>query len=94
MRITTIDPVKKYSTIASVLYRRDEAQIQAREIGVAFRDLRVVGLGATNSYQPTLGSLFNPMNLLESIQAARHPPVRDILSGFEGVVRPGQMLRM
>jgi hypothetical protein len=23
-----------------------------------------------------------------------HPPVRDILSGFEGVVNPGEMLRM
>jgi hypothetical protein len=23
----------------------------------------------------------------------RHPPVRDILTGFEGVVKPGEMLR-
>lgn len=57
-----------------------------------FRDLQVIGLGAAASYQPTLGSLFNPLNILESIQHARHPPIRDILSGFEGVVRPGQML--
>lgn len=26
------------------------------------------------------------------IQKIRHPPVKDILSGFEGVVRPGEML--
>lgn len=57
-----------------------------------FRDLEVIGLGATASYQSTLGSLFNPLNILRSIQQVRHPPVRDILSGFEGVVRPGQML--
>lgn len=74
--------------------RRDEAHIQARELGVVFRNLRVTGLGASNSYQLTLGSLFNPANILESIQAARHPPVHTILTDFEGVVRPGEMLRM
>jgi ATP-binding cassette subfamily G (WHITE) protein 2 (SNQ2) len=59
-----------------------------------FKDLRVVGLGATASYQPTFGSFFNPRIIFEKIQALRHPPLRDILSGFEGVVRPGEMLRM
>ena len=58
-----------------------------------FKDLRVVGLGAAASYQPTFGSFFNPKLILEKIQALRHPPLRDILSGFEGVVRPGEMLR-
>ena len=58
-----------------------------------FKDLRVVGLGAVASYQPTFGSFFNPKVILEKIQASRHPPLRDILSGFEGVVRPGEMLR-
>jgi ATP-binding cassette subfamily G (WHITE) protein 2 (SNQ2) len=74
--------------------RRDEAHIKARALGVMFRDLQVQGLGATISRQPTFGSLLNPLNILESIQRARHPPVREILSGFEGVVRPGQMLCM
>jgi ATP-binding cassette, subfamily G (WHITE), member 2, SNQ2 len=59
-----------------------------------FRNLQVIGLGATASYQPTLGSLLNPLNILESIQHVRHPPTRDIISGFEGAVRPGQMLCM
>ena len=58
-----------------------------------FRDLRVVGLGASVSYQPTLGSIFNPSHIVETIQNVRHPPVRDILNGFEGVVKPGEMLR-
>jgi hypothetical protein len=57
-----------------------------------FRDLRVVGLGSSASYIPTLGSMFNPMSILEAIQNARHPPLRDILSGFEGAIRPGEML--
>jgi len=59
-----------------------------------FKDLRVVGLGSAASYQPTFGSFFNPKLILEKIQALRHPPLRDIVSGFEGVVRPGEMLRM
>ncbi|KAG0700795.1 ABC-2 type transporter-domain-containing protein [Suillus ampliporus] len=39
-----------------------------------------------------MGSLFSPTSLLHTISAIRHPPVRDILSGFEGVVAPGEML--
>jgi len=64
-----------------------------RELGVMFEGLKVVGLGASASYQPTLGSILNPMAAIERFQAMRHPPLRDILSEFEGVVRPGEMLR-
>ncbi len=74
--------------------RQEEYQIKQRELGVVFRDLRVAGLGASASYAPTLGSMFNPMGIVESIQTARHPPVRDILSGFEGVIKPGERIRM
>jgi ATP-binding cassette, subfamily G (WHITE), member 2, SNQ2 len=58
-----------------------------------FKDLRVVGLGASASYQSTLGSVLNPLNILEAVNAFRHPATKDILTGFEGVVRPGEMLR-
>jgi hypothetical protein len=58
-----------------------------------FHNLGVVGLGAAASYQDNLGSLLNPMMVIEKLQALRHPPLRDILSGFEGVIRPGEMLR-
>ena len=58
-----------------------------------FKDLRVVGLGSAASFQPTFGSTFNPKVMLESLNNIRNPPLRDILSGFEGVVRPGEMLR-
>ena len=57
-----------------------------------FNELRVVGLGATANYQSTLGSLLNPLNILKQIESLRHPALRDILSGFYGVVRPGEML--
>ncbi|KAJ7649950.1 pleiotropic drug resistance ABC transporter [Roridomyces roridus] len=69
-----------------------EADIEHRELGVAFQDLRVVGLGASASYQPTLGSTLNPLSILEEIQTLRHPPLRTILDDITGVVRPGEML--
>ncbi|EJD01720.1 uncharacterized protein FOMMEDRAFT_111764 [Fomitiporia mediterranea MF3/22] len=69
-----------------------EHSIQPRELGVVFQNLRVQGLGSTASYQPTVGSQLNPFLALEKIRNAIHPPVRDIISGFEGVVNPGEML--
>ncbi|KAG1763106.1 ABC-2 type transporter-domain-containing protein [Suillus occidentalis] len=73
------------------LVRRSES-IKGRELGVMFKDLRVIGVGARASLQPTIGSTFNPAAILRNISAMRNPPVRDILSGFDGVVAPGEML--
>lgn len=75
------------------IYRKDEADIRTRELGVLFENLRVVGLGSSASYQATLGSVLNPLALIEKIRNLRHPPLHDILSGFEGVIRPGEMIR-
>ncbi|KIK61032.1 hypothetical protein GYMLUDRAFT_166677 [Collybiopsis luxurians FD-317 M1] len=72
--------------------RKEGANIPTRELGVVFEDLSVVGLGSGASYQETLGSVLNPFNLISNIQSARHPSTRNILTGFEGVVRPGEML--
>jgi hypothetical protein len=52
-----------------------------------------VGLGATATCQPTVGSLLNPLNIVQAIEGTMHPPLRDILTGFEGAVHPGEMLR-
>ncbi|KAG2033358.1 pleiotropic drug resistance ABC transporter [Suillus americanus] len=78
--------------LKDIIKRRDEEEIKWRELGVVFNDLRVVGIGARTSLQPTIGSLFSPTSLLRTISEARHPHLRDILSGFEGVVAPGEML--
>jgi len=80
--------------LSHLLPRKDEAGIKSRELGVAFENLRVIGLGASASHQATLGSLLNPLNILSAIKNLRHPPLRDIIRGFEGVVRPGEMLCM
>lgn len=37
--------------------------------------------------------MMNPIGLVKDLLAARHPHTRDILVGFEGVIRPGEMLR-
>lgn len=58
-----------------------------------FRDLRVVGLGVNAGVQHSVASLFYPRSIMNYINTLRHPPVRDIISGFEGVVLPGEMLR-
>jgi ATP-binding cassette subfamily G (WHITE) protein 2 (SNQ2) len=98
---TLRDIVKKYIFLACLrecqliqaICRRADADIKSRELGVLFEDLRVVGLGASASFQSTFGSLFNPFGIVGAIRSMRHPPLRNILSGFEGVVRPGEMLR-
>lgn len=73
--------------------RQEEAGVKRRNLGVGFENLRVVGLGAAASQQTTFGSIFNPMNVVDLVRRLRHPPLRDIISGFEGVIRPGEMLR-
>ncbi|KAG2356782.1 pleiotropic drug resistance ABC transporter [Suillus spraguei] len=77
-------------TLRDLVRRRGEQSIKARELGVMFNDLRVVGLGACASLQPTMGSILNPLTALKNARAMGD--VRDILSGFEGVVTPGEML--
>ncbi|KAJ7707403.1 P-loop containing nucleoside triphosphate hydrolase protein [Mycena rosella] len=85
-------PFDFQKTLQFVMKKVDEAEIQRRELGVVFQDLGVVGLGASASFQPTLGSTLNPLSIIENIQTMRHPPLRNILEGFSGVVRPGEML--
>ena len=59
-----------------------------------FRNLRVVGLGGGAAVQHNLASLFYPRSIIKYVETLRHPPLRSIISDFEGVVLPGEMLRM
>ncbi|KAJ7455204.1 pleiotropic drug resistance ABC transporter [Mycena galericulata] len=85
-------PFDLEKTLKFITKKIEDAEIERRELGVVFENLRVVGLGASASYQPTLGSILNPLSIIESIQTLRHPPLRNILEGISGVVRPGEML--
>ncbi|CAA7262034.1 unnamed protein product [Cyclocybe aegerita] len=79
-------------TLRHVLRKYEEHDIKHRTLGVVFQNLHVTGLGTSDSFQPTLGSALNPLTIFETVQKRRHPTVRDILVGFEGVVKPGEML--
>ncbi|KAJ6512945.1 pleiotropic drug resistance ABC transporter [Mycena sanguinolenta] len=86
------EPFDFEKTLKFIQGKMEDAEVEGRELGVVFQDLRVVGLGASVSYMPTLGSMLNPLSIFESIRTLRHPPLRNILEGFSGVVRPGEML--
>jgi hypothetical protein len=71
----------------------EESGINPRTLGVYFKDLRVIGTGVSSSFQSTVGSRLNPKVAYNDIRRLLRPETRDILSGFSGVVRPGEMLR-
>ncbi|KIY48466.1 hypothetical protein FISHEDRAFT_73662 [Fistulina hepatica ATCC 64428] len=80
-------------TLRQVLKWQDKLGLKSRELGVVFDNLTVTGLGSDSAFQPTWGSAINiPRNIFRGIQASRHPQIRTILSGFEGVVKPGEMI--
>ena len=73
--------------------RQHDSDVKRRELGVYFKDLRVTGVGATVSHQATIGSMFNPKVILEESRGALRPSTRTILHDFNGVIKPGEMLR-
>ncbi|PPR00573.1 hypothetical protein CVT24_005458 [Panaeolus cyanescens] len=86
------EPFDFAKTLRRAVRKRDEGNIKSRTLGIVFEDLHVVGKAAADSIQPTLGSVLTPLSTIQLIQKARHPSLRDILKGFEGVVKPGEML--
>jgi hypothetical protein len=54
--------------------------------------LTVRGLGAAAKYQETVLSMISPTQWLHKLGELRHPPVKDILTGFTGTVKSGEML--
>ncbi|OLN87511.1 Brefeldin A resistance protein [Colletotrichum chlorophyti] len=72
---------------------------KTRHSGVVFRDLTVKGVGLGASLQPTVGDIF--LNLPRKLKllftrgpkaAFAKPPVRELISHFDGCVRPGELL--
>lgn len=67
---------------------------KTRHAGVVFRDLTVKGKGLGASLQPTVGDIFLGLpRFLKNLitkgpkAATGKPPVRELLSNFDGVVR-------
>ena len=72
---------------------------KTRHSGVVFRDLTVKGAGLGASLQPTVGDIFLglPRTLKHLVTkgpkaASAKPPVRELISHFDGCVRPGELL--
>lgn len=72
---------------------------KTRHSGVVFRNLTVKGAGLGASLQPTVGDMFLGLpRFLANLftkgpkAATGKPPVRDLLSNFDGCVRPGEIL--
>ncbi|OAQ79579.1 ABC transporter [Purpureocillium lilacinum] len=72
---------------------------KTRHSGVVFRDLTVKGVGLGASLQPTVGDIFLGLpRMLRNLftkgakAAAAKPPVRELISHFDGCVRPGELL--
>lgn len=72
---------------------------KTRHSGVVFRNLTVKGAGLGASLQPTVGDIFLSLprfvaNLFTKgpKAATGKPPVRELLSQFDGCVRPGEIL--
>jgi ATP-binding cassette, subfamily G (WHITE), member 2, SNQ2 len=72
---------------------------KTRHSGVIFRGLTVRGVGLGSSLQPTVGDFFLglPRKLGKLFTqgpkaAMAKPPVRELISNFDGCVRPGELL--
>lgn len=72
---------------------------KTRHSGVVFRDLTVKGVGLGASLQPTVGDIFLGLpRFIKNLAtkgpkaAFAKPPVRELLSNFNGCVRPGEIL--
>ncbi|OHE92682.1 ABC-2 type transporter [Colletotrichum orchidophilum] len=72
---------------------------KTRHSGVVFRDLTVKGVGLGASLQPTIGDIFLGFPRKIKMLFTRGPkaafaksPVRELISHFDGCVRPGELL--
>ncbi|KAE8180738.1 hypothetical protein CF336_g9177, partial [Tilletia laevis] len=76
-----------------VFQRSSERGTQSREMGVAFRNLSVTGVGSGVALSNSMSSLLlEPFRSLANIRQMFNPPVRKILHEFTGSVKPGEML--
>ncbi|KAJ4295394.1 ATP-binding cassette transporter snq2 [Kalmusia sp. IMI 367209] len=72
---------------------------KTRHAGVVFKNLTVKGMGIGAALQPSVGDIFLgfPRFLKNLVtqgprKAAGKPPVRTLLDGFSGCIKPGEML--
>lgn len=73
--------------------KAEDLEIESRTMGVAWRNLGVTGVGSGLALQTTVGSLLTePLRAPQLISGLLHPPIKHILQGLDGCVKPGEML--
>ncbi|KAI5117931.1 hypothetical protein M0805_009439 [Coniferiporia weirii] len=91
-----VPPFDLELALKETIKQYDTQHTAPRNLGLAFKDLCIFGLDTSPSsgcaIQPTLGSVLNPLEWMKSLFRMRHQRARRIISGFEGVVNPGEML--
>lgn len=101
-----VDPDEERNEVEKLMSRmfgterqKHSEEENTRHAGVVFRDLTVRGIGLGASLQPTVGDIFLGLpRFLKNLvtkgpkAATGKPPMRDLLTNFDGCVRPGEML--
>jgi ATP-binding cassette, subfamily G (WHITE), member 2, SNQ2 len=82
--------------------KRTEAGESAKKVGVVYKNLTVKGVGASVSFVRTIPhaiiGTFGPdlyrllCRFIPALRFGRHPPTRDLIRDFSGVVRDGEMM--
>jgi ATP-binding cassette subfamily G (WHITE) protein 2 (PDR) len=76
----------------AVLQNAPKENIKFRQASFVFKGLDVTGSASTANIQPTVASIFvAPLTLARSLIRGRAPE-KKILSGFDGVTKPGELL--
>jgi ATP-binding cassette, subfamily G (WHITE), member 2, SNQ2 len=82
--------------------KRTEAGESAKKVGVVYKNLTVKGVGASVAFLRTVPhaiiGTFGPdlyrllCRFIPALRFGRHPPTRDLIRDFSGIVRDGEMM--
>ena len=82
--------------------KRTEAGESAKKVGIVYKNLTVKGVGASLAFAKTVPQsvigTFGPdlyrllCRFIPALRFGRHPPTRDLIHDFSGVVRDGEMM--
>lgn len=83
--------------ITDNLLRHGQTAAGQHTTALAFKDLCVFAkdksICSGTAFFPTVGSALNPVDWFRGLYRGKNASTKRLLSGFEGVVNPGEMLR-
>ena len=79
--------------LQSAVARMESQGVDINKFGVTFRNLTTKGVDASTSYVPSVYEMLRDIATLPmAVKKFRNPSLRNIIEGFDGIVRPGEML--